>query len=133
MVHPQWWKQSSEILQIPINWDTPGIDVTPQVLSTEIAARLKKHVESLYLCDWLKVLGTSECWTEFTAYDLVTRHYGLFDRYHAVGELSGNNLWDDVNKETWRLVSEAQGFFSVVQSNSGISPEQVRKQMEVSA
>ena len=127
-VHPHWWEQTSRTLKIPLNTEEPIIGVTPQVLSQEISKQVKLHIETYLHDDWLDFLGGTGQWTEYTAYDLIARQYRLFDRHHIFGELSGNNLWRNGDKDKWRLSRHAPGFFSVVQSNTGISAQQVRVQ-----
>lgn len=124
-----WYTLSSETLGIKVDWDTPGIGVTPQILSREVVSLLRRHLERRWNEPWMQVLGRSNSWTEFTLYWLILEHYRLFDLFHVWGEVSGACAWNRQEFDRWSLTDDAEGFFSVVQSNLGFSSEVVRQRL----
>lgn len=125
-----WHRDSAAMLGIDSNLSGDDIGVTPQVLNREVVSLLARHLERRYRRPWLATLGSSERWTEFTLYGLLIERYDLFDLFHVWGQLSGGNVWDRKDFEGWSLDSTAPGYFSVVQSNTGVGPDVVRRRIE---
>jgi hypothetical protein len=137
-IHAQWWRDSADLLDVPVDLTAPGIGVTPALLSRDILLALHDRLAECKGRPWMDVLLTSYCdWTEYTLYLLAAQHYGLLDRHHRwcvegdgrdVAPLqvsAGLNVWggrpaaaaNDVDK---LLAGADPGIFGVVQSNSGL-------------
>jgi hypothetical protein len=124
----EWYENSAKTLGLKVDWEAPGIGVTPQVLCCEVVRLLIRHLEHKYRRPWLEVLGRSEEWTEFTLYLLILEQYRLFDLFHVWGDLSGGDVWNLPDFDNWK-VADLPGFFSVLQSNTGLSPDAVRQRL----
>ncbi|HEY1067272.1 MAG TPA: DUF6492 family protein [Pirellulales bacterium] len=128
-IFPDWYRASAETLGVASDDALPAIGVTPQMLCRDVVALLARHLERRHRRPWREVLGRSEAWTEYCLYGLVLEHYGLFDLFHVWGDLSGGDVWKLDDFHGWSAVRDAPGFFSVVQSNTGLSPEAVRARL----
>ncbi|MBR9800818.1 hypothetical protein GYB59_03560 [bacterium] len=131
--HRKWWEASSKFLNIPVDWDSRGMGVTPQILHPVVCRDLIAHIEATTGKSWIDALGQTRLrWTEYTMYYLVAQKYNHLDYWYCEGRLSGNNLWRSTPNEVWQawcLDRNAPGMFSVIQSNTGISPEAVREML----
>jgi len=130
-IHPYWWSDSAATLQLPLEWTQSGISVTPQILCREIVWAIRHRLHKVHGGEWLDVLAATHRWTEFTLYDLTARHSGLFDRRHEVGWMTDPacNLYRNGDRERWAFRRNANGFFTIIQSNSGITPAEVRRKI----
>ncbi len=138
-----WYGSAARLLDCPIRWDTPGLSVTPELLSREICAALERR-----LAETLRP-GPGETafhallreidWTEFTLYSTFAEHTGMLAGKHltplemfGMNPLRGNSVWFKEHVEAWNPVEIArdpkEGRFTVCQSNT-LTPadEYVRK------
>jgi hypothetical protein len=139
-VHPRWWRDSADLLDVSPGLERPGVNVTPALLSTAILRELHERLERVGGRPWMDVLLTSYCdWTEYTLYLLAAERAGLVDRYHVWGDApaSAARLHADPALSIWgggaastadleRLFcADEPGLFAVVQSSSGLTAGQV--------
>jgi hypothetical protein len=146
--HRDWWKWSAKLLGTrPGLWRTAlrlwkprirtspkGMDVTPAILSTSSTLNLIDYLQRRWQLPLGEILSDHR-FTEYTLYYLFLEMNGLVHQLHqtdapvsCIGK--GMNVWAVNEFEDWnvqRLFSDpAQlGFFTVCQSNTGISPEAV--------
>jgi len=71
-------------------------------------------------------------WTEYSLYNTYLEATGLFDRYHFGGgeySIYHNSVWDKESFHSWQPHRSFKGagnfFFSIVQSNTGISENDI--------
>lgn len=139
-VHPRWWRDSADLLDVEPALERPGMNVTPAVLSTAVLGELQRRLEEVGGRPWMDILLTSYCdWTEYTLYLLAAERAGLVERehlwaddtcarvhLHAHPALSvwGGGAPDRADVERL-FVADDPGLFAVVQSNSGLSADAV--------
>jgi hypothetical protein len=139
--YPEWWLGSAQVLGISIDLGTPGMAITPAVLSRVICRQLKDDLECQHRRHWADVLlsQVSARWSEYTLYYLTAERHGLLNKFHT---LSGkgtrrlfclSNIWRDADFDSWdtaRCFSEDDpGFFAVLQSITGISARRLRDRL----
>jgi Family of unknown function (DUF6492) len=141
-VHPQWWRDSAALLDMPVDLDALGMGVTPALLSREILLTLHDRLAECDGRPWMDVLLTSYCdWTEYTLYLLAADHSGLLGcRHHVVEEGDGGDvaplqvaadmsIWGRETATTHHLErllgGSDPGLFAVVQSNTGLPAEEL--------
>lgn len=143
--HAQWWTSSANLLGIPVDLNAPGMAVTPAILSRSICRRLFEHLEHRYHQEWPAALlervpVSWENWTEYSLYYLAGEHYDLLKRYHfppvsAPGQrlMCISNVWGKADFDHWDfeacLKPNDPGFFAIVQSKTGISPQIVSRRI----
>lgn len=135
-VHPRWWRDSADLLDVEPQLERPGMNVTPALLSTAILREVHERLEAVGGLPWMDILLTSYCdWTEYTLYllaaeraSLVTRDHLWADAPEAPAHLHTHpalSIWGDsgaTREEVDRLfAADDPGLFAVVQSNSGVS------------
>ena len=82
-VHPRWWRDSADLLDVEPALERPGMNVTPAVLSTAVLGELQRRLEEVGGRPWMDILLTSYCdWTEYTLYLLAAERAGLVEREH---------------------------------------------------
>ena len=138
-VHRNWWSGSARVLQTDVRWDQPGMSVTPALLSRAICELLFKRIEGLYQDHWASALLNQRHhgWTEYTLYHLAAEHHDLLERYHSIPTAGGHrllcasNVW--AKGEPWDAArcfgDEDSGFFTVVQSHTGMTPVEIVKRL----
>jgi uncharacterized protein DUF6492 len=139
-VHPRWWRDSADLLDVDPGPDRPGMNVTPAVLSTDVIREVQERLEAVGRRPWMDILLTSYCdWTEYTLYLLAAERAGLVERDHvwAGSPAAPSHLHADPALSIWgeagagagdveRLFTAADpGLFAVVQSSSGVSAADV--------
>lgn len=139
-VHPQWWQDSADLLDVPADLTAPGMGVTPALLSREVLLALHARLSECAGRPWMDVLLTSYCdWTEYTLYYLAAEHFGLLESKHVVveegadGELAplqvaaDASIWSResaTSNHLERLLAGSDpGIFAVVQSNTGLAAD----------
>lgn len=148
-VHESWWRASSQILGVEVDWSRDGMGVTPAILSTQIARGLLRHLESKGGGPWYRPIVEylddqrarglyaptegSPVPTEYTLYFLFAEQLGWIDRFHV----ESDSLWCKQQvfarderlqlREHLKAASRGPGRFLVVQSALGLAPEQVWK------
>jgi hypothetical protein len=139
-VHPQWWRDSADLLGVDPGLERRGINVTPAILSTTILKELQARLEAVGGRPWMDVLLTSYCdWTEYTLYLLAAERATLVDRLHVWADDAevpahlhadpSLSIWggaDAGREDVTRLLRAADpGLFAVVQSSSGLTASDV--------
>jgi L-rhamnose mutarotase len=143
--HADWWTSSAELLGVEPRLEQPGMGVTPAILSREVCRGLTAHIEQRHAKSWHEVLLSSYMtqWTEYTLYHLFAENSGLFNRYHVYPSAEGVRqrlhspapwgVWKpgDYERLDFRALFSAKnpGLFSVVQSNVGVTPQRVAKDL----
>jgi Family of unknown function (DUF6492) len=139
-LHPEWWHDSADLLDVEPDLERPGMNVTPALLSTEILEEVHRRLEAVGGRPWMEILLTSYCtWTEYSLYMLAAERAELLDRLHiwANDPRAGAWLQVDPRVSIWyangasgtdveRLFSsEIPGLFAVVQSAAGLTASEV--------
>lgn len=145
LAKPTWWQGSARTLQLPEDLDSPGISITPEILSKTICERLEERIVDLYKQDcWTYLLGNLG-WTEYTLYTLFAIDAGIIDTFHHSAHWMAANkkslrakpsnldCWMPADFENWTPKIAFQpgqiGFFMVCQSNTLVDPERVRQKL----
>jgi hypothetical protein len=147
----EWLLWSARVLACePLDYQP---EVTPSILSRSAVRNLAAHLESRCrprarrwriaalagrlgfrpgLASWRGRLLASLPWTEYTLYDTYLVRHADFSRHHYAPDDTlplGNAAWHARDFDDWRPRShDALGrrlLFNLVQSRSGISPDQV--------
>jgi len=151
--HEKWYGWAEKVLKVRRSGRAHG--VTPAVISRHAVVSLFEYLERnnnflfqltarlLPEKSWLRnylqghrgILARSLPWTEYAIYYTFLEAMNLFDKYHFVkppGECVYSNCvwWKDRNDfnnwEPHKSFGEDVGFFfSIIQSNTGITPEQI--------
>lgn len=138
-VHPQHWRDSAALLNLPLDFAAPGMTLTPALVSRDILIAIHNRLEDLNGRPWMDVLLTSYCnWTEYTLYLLMAESSGLLDRRHRwcvegddheltpLQVAPENSIWDrrtaTVQHLEMLLSGSDPGIFGVVQSNTRMDP-----------
>ena len=139
-VHPRWWRDSADLLDVDPGLERPGMNVTPALLSTALLGELQRRLEAVGGRPWMEILLTSYCdWTEYTLYLLaaeqaaeVEHHHMWADDPEAPAHLHADpaiSIWDAAaasRASVERLfASDAPGLFAVIQSSAGLEASQV--------
>jgi hypothetical protein len=139
-VHPRWWHDSADLLDVEPELERPGINVTPAVLSTALLLEVQERLEAAGDRPWMDILLTSYCdWTEYTLYLLAAERAGLVVRDHIWADDPGApaRLHADPALSIWGGASPGRadvdrmfsaddpGLFAVVQSNTGLPADAV--------
>jgi hypothetical protein len=139
-VHPRWWRDSADLLDVEPGLQRRGINVTPAILSTAILRELQQQLEAVGRRPWMDFLLTSYCdWTEYTLYLLAAERASLVERHHLWADEPGApaHLHADPALSIWggagtshadigRLFrADDPGLFAVVQSSSGLTATEV--------
>lgn len=80
---------------------------------------------------WRLYLLDSLPWTEYSIYYTFLEAFSIFEKFHYVANtrLSGNSVWYMDDYSTWKPEDSFEGIrnfhFSVIQSNTGIDPNEV--------
>ena len=137
--HHGWWKASAEILSTSIEINSPGMSVTPAILSRTICEYVIKEIEEKYQKNWILALMEMErdlFWTEYTLYFLCAQKRGCLTKYHLDSLDDKNIPLIDLNYTIWfdseiekltklNQLPPASGLFAVLQGSSDISLETI--------
>jgi hypothetical protein len=80
---------------------------------------------------WRLYLLKSRRWTEYSLYYAFLEAYDLFEKYHFLldNRISGNSVWEIDQYDSWdpanSFLGERTFYFSVIQSNTGIHPDEI--------
>ena len=144
-IHPQWWRDSADLLDLSADLAAPGMGVTPALLSREVLLAVHDRLTACGRRPWMDVLLTSYCnWTEYTLYLLSASHAGLLSGHHrwcgedpSVPHLqvpSDVSIWErraaTVENIDRLLSGEQPGMFAVAQSNTGVDPDTIARHVE---
>jgi hypothetical protein len=134
-VHPRWWRDSADLLDVDPGFERPGMNVTPALLSTAVLGEVQRRLEAVGGRPWMDILLTSYCdWTEYTLYLLAAEWAGLAALHHVWADDPatparlqvdpGLSIWDTAaasRANVERLFAlDDPGLFAVVQSNAGL-------------
>jgi hypothetical protein len=134
-VHPCWWRDSADLLDVAPSYERPGMNVTPALLSTAVLCEVQQRLEAVGGRPWMDILLRSYCdWTEYTLYLLAAERAGLVARHHVWADdpATPARLQVDPGLSIWDTATASQasvervfavddpGLFAVVQSNAGL-------------
>jgi uncharacterized protein DUF6492 len=128
--HRDWYEVAGEILGLPAS--ARNHCVTPAILSREGSLALQAHIGA----DWVRVLIANNGWSEYALYNTFLEAAGLYDRHHVVVEMPRfyrNDAWYPDQLAVWDPAeSFAPGgpLFTVVQSNTGVTAEEVVRRVK---
>jgi len=138
--HIDWWESSAKVLGLPVLPNTPGLCVTPEILSKHACQELTLYISTKHQKTWYEVLLSmyTTNWTEYTLYWSYLEANGKVGNYHVSlprpGGLkvhSEQNIWLKSEYENFdfnRLFSEQnRGLFCTIQSNTGVTPQAIAK------
>ena len=141
----RYWRASAQVLRQEPNVLGDGIWMTPAILSRTLCRSLHRRIEEIHAMPWMKVLLRRYAmdWTEYSLYWLNAEEQGLIDRFHCM-PATGLQLHTDVsiwtagnhgeNLKKWNaekhFSEEDKGIFTVIQSNTGLSMEDVVRKLE---
>ena len=141
----RYWKASAEVLQQPPDLTGDGIWMTPAILSRTLCRALHRRLEAIHGIPWMKVLLQRYAmdWTEYTLYWLNAQQQGLIDQFHSP-PVTGLQLHTDIsiwtaggqgeNLKKWdahrHFSEQGKGIFAVIQSNTGLSMENIVRKLE---
>jgi hypothetical protein len=141
-IHPLWWICSARILGLRASLTGPGMSVTPAILARSICLRLFDDLELRYRRNWAETLLRlrSLVWTEYALYYLSAEAHGTIRDYHVTAGVEGEGrifcpaaVWSRSQFDSWNVEEcfdpAVPGFFTVVQSNTRISPDAVRRRL----
>lgn len=143
--HKDWWHSSASLLGVEPNLDRPSIGVTPTILSRDGCIALTQFISERYGKVWYEVLLSKYMtqWTEYTLYQLFLEHTGQFEKYHVSPDAIGLGtrlhspapwgVWKSGDYERLDVATlfspKNPGLFTVIQSNVGIGPKQIAKDL----
>lgn len=138
----RYWLASGQILGVPPHVERDALWWTPTILSRTLCLDLQKSLEEKYqIDDWRRVLLQNYTldWTEYTLYWLNAEHKNLLDRYHTRARPgqrtlhAAQSVWFADMMDDWdarkHFMIESDGLFAVIQSNTLISPQQVKEKL----
>jgi len=155
--HEEWYGWAEKVLKLKKSDKSHA--VTPAVLSREavilLFAHLRQNINPIFsstakifpegslLRDYLQghrgFLARNLPWTEYAIYYTFLEALNLFEKYHFVKpneSVYSNCVWwkDRENFDSWEPVKSfgqnVDFFFSIIQSNTGITPEQILRKIE---
>jgi Family of unknown function (DUF6492) len=138
--HIDWWESSAKVLGLPVLLDTPGLCVTPEILSKHACQELTRYISVTHQKTWYEVLLSmyTTNWTEYTLYwsyleanDKLGIYHSFSSKPTALKVHSEQNIWlkgEYENFDFKRLFSDQNlGLFCTIQSNTGITPQVIAK------
>lgn len=137
-LHPDWWQASAEVLSAPLDYSSPGMGVTPAILSRTICQYIIEEIENKFQQNWISfLLGIKKdlFWTEYSLYFLCAQKRNCLTHYHLDPLDTRNIQIIDENYTIWfpKEIETLQtnqsllpsGLFAVLQSSSQISLETI--------
>jgi len=146
-----WWENSMAGARIWSDMAAPGLGVTPNVLHSDICAlaeryfRLQGRDAVTALADlthhhphqktYAHESGISLVWSEYSLYTLIAEWFGCLESFHLssteVAEArirlhSGRCIWSKDDAHRLDEPGEDPGYFRIIQSWVGISPDVLR-------
>lgn len=134
---PDWYAVAAEYLGVtpPQN----STNVTPFVFSKHVVELLERRLEGVFLGKpdvWLSLLDDAhrKSWSEYSLYHTFVYALGYFDKFHFKSEgilTQGNCVWFKEDLSNWKPEECFNGkwYFSLIQSNTGVSPEWVAERI----
>ncbi len=130
------YDRAAQILRLPRStWAHP---VTPSILSRKAVQMMQQHIATFIpkpvrlfprFGNWRGYLLLNQPWTEYTLYATFVSGLGLYHQFHFKDDyysLYGNSVWRREQFDTWdpakSFMPEADYYFVVVQSNTGVDP-----------
>ena len=92
---------------------------------------LARFIPGISFAEWRLYLLRSRQWTEYSLYYAFLEACDLFDKYHFLlnNRISGNSVWHLNDYDSWdpanSFLGERTFYFSVIQSNAGIDPDEI--------
>ena len=135
--HIDWWESSAKILSVPLDVRSPGMSVTPAILSRTICGYVIEEIESKFQRSWISVLmEANQFWTEYSLYFLCAQKRNCLTRYHLDSLDDRNTRLIDDDYTVWiaedieritkaNQLSLLSGLFAVLQSNTYIPLETI--------
>jgi len=140
--HAEWWAGSARLLRLPADHSGPGMFVTPAILAQSICRRLFEDLERCHGRPWVETLLRQAerpwlpPWSEYALYYLVAEASTMLARLHAIAGTDTpqrlwcpTHVWRKSDFDHWNVAEcfdpKAPGFFTVVQSNLGISTAEI--------
>lgn len=135
--HIDWWESSAEILSVPLDVRSPGMSVTPAILSRTICGYVIEEIETKFQRSWISVLmEVNRFWTEYSLYFLCAQKRNCLTRYHLHSLDERNTRLIDDDYTVWfaedierirkpNQLSLPSGLFAVLQSNTYIPLETI--------
>lgn len=136
-VHIDWWESSAEILSVPLDVPSPGMSVTPAILSRTICGYVIEEIQSKFQRSWISVLmEVNRFWTEYSLYFLCAQKKNCLTRYHLHSLDERNTRLIDDDYTVWfaedleRITKPNQfllpsGLFAVLNSSTYIPLETI--------
>ncbi len=137
IIYIDWWESSAEILSVPLDVRSPGMNVTPAILSRTICGYVIEAIESKFQRSWISVLMEVErLWTEYSLYFLCAQKRNCLTRYHLHSLDERNTRLVDDDYTVWlpedieritkpNQLSLPSGLFAVLQSSTYIPLETI--------
>ena len=149
-IHRRWYKWAERVTGLPRSGLTHG--VTPALFNKKAMFGLHSYLSKKiniafqaiskilprqllirnYFGSWKSFLLRNLPWTEYSLYNTYLEATGLFDEYHFDGgeySIYNNSVWDKESFDSWQPHKSFNGtgnfFFSIVQSNTGISENEI--------
>lgn len=140
--HPDWWTGAARLLGQSPDLSAPGMFVTPAILTRTICLRLFEDLERRHEKAWAQTLLRQATrpwaprWSEYALYYLAGEAAGMLADFHLVAGTDTaqrlwcpTHVWRRADFEHWNVAEcfdrSAPGFFTVVQSNLGISTAEI--------
>ncbi len=141
--HRNWYEWASRVLGVPRSRWTHA--VTPVLLNTQVVLALQGYLAqrdgsapgpvSHFLpgnssqrkptSNWRTYLLRNLPWTEYALYFTFLEALGIYEEFYTHGPICSNSVWDKRAFASWRaeesFVGQRTFFFTVVQSNTGVS------------
>jgi hypothetical protein len=140
--NPDCWNGAARVLGLSADLSADGMMVTPALLSRAVCQELFRRLEQRHGGDWATTLLRLGRWgwTEYALYHLVAESEGMLDQVHAVAGpgaprrlMCPTAVWAEFQFERWNLPEcfdpNTPGFFTLVQSNTRISPERIEARL----
>jgi hypothetical protein len=146
--HRAWWEGSAAALGLPERpeeaaGETPGLSVTPELLSTRILRALERALHPGGGAEaWTTLLRRPGLWSEYSLYTLFAEQAGMLRQHHLeAGWMRAHNrslraegnVWFAAQLADWTparaFAPGARGFFAVCQSSTGADPRAVWRQV----
>ncbi|HKX08835.1 MAG TPA: DUF6492 family protein [Stellaceae bacterium] len=140
--HPDWWTGAAQLFGRSPDLSAPGMFVTPAILARTICLQLFGDLERRHDKAWAEILLRQAKrpwmprWSEYALYYLAGEAAGMLADFHLVAGTDTprrlwcpTHVWRKSGFDQWNVAEcfdpEVPGFFTVVQSNLGISTAEI--------
>jgi hypothetical protein len=132
--HPLWYVGSSRVLGMGRSGHAYA--VTPNLYSPEACRMMIEHLEHRALRverNWIDMLLHRVPWTEQALYFTFLEGAGIFDKFHSRTHdgvwYGASSVWSREDFAAWEMPTDADSFFAVIQSRSGITAKEIRDRL----